>query len=174
MQQLCNVKQIRRNTTHKLSDLRIVIEGKRELLHMLEYFLPHIILHLCPHHMSVIAYEKAAVAVYCQQYKQADCNIDHLVKDYIRFTVDQRGGHIPHHQRDNQSHSGRQRCKKHICPKDMQIWLIVTDHFLQILSHSKLLSHGFLFYQVISFLSKFHKSIILFMNHLFYTKSMEE
>ncbi len=53
-----------------------------------ENFRAHIVLHLCPHDMSVISYEKTAVAVHPQQYQKKQSDKWNLTEDFIWFQIE--------------------------------------------------------------------------------------
>ena len=75
MQKLCNVKQIAGDSAHQLSYLCIIVKSKRKLLHMGKDFRTHIVFHLRPHHMAIIADKKAAEQIDQQKHCQKHSNI---------------------------------------------------------------------------------------------------
>ena len=60
---LRNIKQIRCDTAHKLSNHLIIIEGKGKLLHVIKNLCTHIVFNFCTHHMTIVSDKKLTVKI---------------------------------------------------------------------------------------------------------------
>ena len=125
VQKLCDIKKVCRDPAHQLSDFRIIVESKGQLLHMVKNLCPHIVFYFCPHHMTVISDKIPAEQIHQKQHRQKQTNLPQPCKHPVFFHIDQCSGHITHHQRNGQSHRSRQGRKEHICQKNVQIWPVI-------------------------------------------------